>query len=104
VSYRILIDFEGREIRFTDERQAHIEFHSEMLGQTHRIIEALETPDRVVISDIDTYVRIYERFYEKTPVTRKYLLVAVKIRMQDAFVLTAFYSSKPKKGSVAWTK
>jgi hypothetical protein len=97
-------DFEGRQIRFTDERRAHIENHPEMVDQMSRIGETLRSPDRVIATHSDPKVWVYERFYEKTPVTRKYLFVVTKVLERDAFVLTAFYSSRAKKGLLLWPR
>ncbi len=72
-----LSDYWGRAIRLANERQGHI----------------LEHPESV---------HVYHRFYETTPVTSKFLQVAVKLRVDDAFVLTAFYGNRSKKGVPLW--
>ena len=99
---RTLTDHQGRTIRLTEERQAHILEHPEMRGQEERISEALANPEFVVATPTDSAVHVYGRFYETTPVTSKYLQVVVKLFPDDAFVLTAFYSSRPKRGRTVW--
>lgn len=94
-----LRDFNDRAIRLTDERLAHILEHSEMQGQEQRIAETLLAPDSVILSHHDSTVHLYHRLFEETPVTRKYLVVAVKYLEQDAFVITAFFTDKEKKGA-----
>jgi len=99
-----LRDFNNRAIRLTDERLAHILEHSEMQGQEQRIAETLLTPDAVILSHHDSTVHLYHRLFEETPITRKYLVVAVKYLEQDAFVITAFFTDKEKKGARVWPR
>ena len=98
----ILANYSSRMIRLNRERYAHIMEHPEMRGQYSRIAETIALPDFVITTVIDPSVHVYHRFYLQTPVTRKYMLVAVKIGVDDAFVLTAFFSSRKKKGVTVW--
>jgi hypothetical protein len=98
----ILLDYNGRTIRLNSERYAHIMGHPEMSGQFNRIAETLSLPNFIVATLTDPSVHVYNRLYLQTPVTRKYMLVAVKIFTDDAFVLTAFFSSRSKKGIRVW--
>jgi predicted thioesterase len=98
----ILTDHKGRAVRLTAERRAHILEHPEMVGQFERVAETLAQPELVVATTVDENVHVYHRYYAVTPVTGKYLQVAVKLLTADAFVLTAFYSSRPKKGAEIW--
>lgn len=97
-----LIDYQGRTIRLSEERRAHILEHPEMSNQLDWIKETIASPDFVVATVADSSVQVYHRFYLQTPVTRKYLLVAVKMVTGDAFVLTAFFSNRSKKGVTIW--
>ncbi|MBM3145073.1 MAG: hypothetical protein FJ010_08910 [Chloroflexi bacterium] len=99
-----LRDFNDRTVRLTDERLAHILGHPEMQSQEQRISETLITPDSVVLSQHDSTVHLYHRLFEETPVTRKYLVVAVKYLEKDAFVITAFFTDKKKKGTRTWPR
>ncbi|MGK5093623.1 hypothetical protein WDW89_16635 [Deltaproteobacteria bacterium TL4] len=64
-----LLDFQGRKIRFTAERQEHIsQFHPEMEEQLIRIPEILQNPEKVVQSKSDSEVEMYYHFYQKYPV------------------------------------
>ncbi len=98
----LLRDYAGREIRLTDERSAHIQGHSEMQDQEPRISETLLIPDSVIASHHDTTVHLYHKLYDKTPVTRKYLVVVVKSLERDAFVITSSFTDKEKKGTRLW--
>lgn len=97
-----LADYEGRVVRFTSERLAHVLLHPEMDGQLDRIQETLLEPELVVATRADETVHVYHRHYTSTPVTSKYLHVAVKILPDDAFVLTAYLSSRRKRGLTIW--
>jgi hypothetical protein len=100
----IFTDHRGRKIRLTDERHTHVFQHSEMVGQLQCLEETLLEPELIVATTVDPSVHVYHRFYLVTPVTRKYLLVAVKMLPDDAFVLTAFFSSRTKKGRIVWQR
>jgi hypothetical protein len=98
----ILTDDEGREIRLTAERREHILEHPEMVDPFERIVETVNKPEMVVATNADDTVHVYHRYYETTPVTSKFLQVAVKMLGDDAFVLTAFFSRRKKRGTILW--
>jgi hypothetical protein len=99
-----LVDYEGRAIRLTDERLAHILEHPEMRDMQHRIPETLRTPEKVVESVSDARARLYYRFYVGTIVGDKHLCVVVKVTDNDAFVLTAYLTTGPTEGKVLWPR
>ena len=101
---KTLTDFEGRTIRLTDERLAHILDHPEMRGMEESIEETLRSPGRVLESLGDPQARLYYRFYVGTPVGNKHLCVVVKLTDNDAFVLTAYLMGKPAGGIQIWPK
>ena len=100
----ILTDFEGKAVRLTDERLAHILEHPEMVGMEDSIRETLSTPERVLESLGDPEARLYYRFYLGTRVGDKHLCVVVKMAQNDAFILTAYLVSKPTGGKHLWPK
>lgn len=95
-------DHRGRKIRLTDERRDHILEHPEMATQIDRIGETLTSPERIIATHLDENVHVYHRYYDKTPVTSKYLHVAVKITPDDAFIVTAYFSNRIKRGVEIW--
>ena len=97
-----LQDYQGRLIRLTAERWAHIREHPEMAGMAQAIAETLASPAVVVQSLADPQAHLYHRFYLGTRVGDKYLCVVVKIREADAFVLTAYLTDRVRKGEVLW--
>jgi hypothetical protein len=101
---KILTDYEGRAVRLTDERLAHILEHPEMAGMQNKIEETLAAPDRVIESLSDPEAHLYYRFYLGTRVGDKHLCVVVKMAQNDAFVLTAYLVSEPVAGKQLWPK
>jgi hypothetical protein len=99
---KILSDYQGLEIRLTDERLAHIIDHPEMVGLGAAIEETLKHPALVIQSVSDEAARLYYRFYSLTRLGGKFVCVVVKVDPDDAFVLTAYLTDKPKKGTVLW--
>jgi hypothetical protein len=99
-----LRDYQGREVRLTDERMAHIHEHAEMRGLDSAIAETLRAPTLVVQSLSDLAAALHYRFYLGTRVGDKWLCVVVKYSALDSFVLTAYLTDKPRKGIQLWPK
>jgi hypothetical protein len=61
------------------------------------------TPDQLVRrSRSDAAVRLFYEFYAQTIVGGKWLCVVVKYVENDAFVVTAYLTDKPKPGEDLW--
>lgn len=101
---RVLRDFEGRAIRLTGERQAHILEHPEMARMLEAVAETVRSPERVIQSASDALARLYYRYYYGTAVGDKHLCVVVKVMERDAFVITAFLTDALKPGVVLWPR
>lgn len=104
MAVRFLKDYCGQQIRLTTERLKHILWHPEMVEMVHEIVRTLLMPEKVVQSLSDRGAQLYYRFYMGTRVGDKYLCVIVKIKGEDAFVLTAYLTDRIKKGDVLWPK
>ena len=100
----VYTDYEGRRIRLSEERLAHILEHPEMLGMELTIGQTLSEPERVIESLSDSQARLYHRFYVGTRVGNKYLCVVVKVLETDAFVVTAYLTDKVKNGRLLWRR
>lgn len=98
----LVTDFQGRTVRLTAERWQQILEHPEMSGQQSRLRDTVQSPHLVVHSGSDESVYFYHRLYDTTPVTRKYLGAVVKVLEHDAFIITAYLTSRPKRGQVLW--
>ena len=101
---KILVDFQGRPVRLTDERRQHILEHPEMAGMESALAETLRDPQLVIRSGTDETATLNYRYYLHTLVGGKWLCVVVKYSDADAFVLTAYLTDEPKRGEVLWRK
>ncbi len=101
---KLLTDYEGRVIRLTDERLEHILEHPEMKEMSRSIEETRANPERVIQSISDPEARLYYRFYIGTMVGDKYLCAVVKIKQDDAFIITAYLTDNVKRGEAIWTR
>ncbi len=75
-----------------------------MSGQLDRISETIPSPDRVVRSKTDSTVELFYKHFQATPVTEKFLCIAVKAAKDDHFVVTAYFTDSVKKGELLWEK
>lgn len=100
---KILVDYQGRHIRLTDERLNHILEHPEMRDMETKIKETLTQPERVVKSNTDENAQLFYRYQTGTLFGDKWLCVVVKYTY-DPFLLTAYLTDKIKKGQELWRK
>ncbi|UBF27598.1 hypothetical protein K9N68_06650 [Kovacikia minuta CCNUW1] len=98
----ILLDYQNREVRLTEERLAHILDHPEMVGMEAQIADTLRQPKLVRQSRSDENIALLYQFYTQTVIGDKWLCVVVKYLPDDAFVVTAYFTDKPKKGETLW--
>ena len=99
---KMLDDCFGHKVRLTDERLAHILEHPEMAGMAGEIERVLRRPQLVRRSSSDDAVRLYYEFYAQTLVGGKWLCAVVKYASDDAFIVTAYLTDKPKPGEDLW--
>ena len=69
---KILKDYQGRSVRLTDERLAHILEHPEMANLESALAETLEHPTLVVQSRSDLAAELSYRYYLGTRVGDKW--------------------------------
>lgn len=92
-------------IRLTSERWDHIiSKHPEMETQRDRVLETVGNPDAIHKGDFGELLAL--RFYPKTPLTQKYLVVAYReAAANDGFVLTAYFARRPSaRRELIWTR
>ena len=99
---KTLQDCFGHQVRLTDERLAHILEHLEMKDLGAEIERVLRQRQMVRRSRSDEAVRLFYEFYAQTIVGGKWLCVVVKYADNDAFVVTAYLTDKPKAGEDLW--
>jgi hypothetical protein len=98
----ILLDYQNRQVRLTEERLAHILIHPEMVGMESQIADTLKNPRLVRKSRSDDSAELFYRFYTQTAIGDKWLCIVVKYSLNDAFIVTAYFTDKPKKGDDLW--
>ncbi|WP_204138492.1 DUF4258 domain-containing protein [Halomicronema sp. CCY15110] len=96
------VDYQGRQIRLTDERLTHILQHPEMVNMEAAIPAVLLHPAVVRQSRTDQTVSLYYLYQRATLVGDKWLCVVVKYLEADAFVITAYLTDKLKPGAQIW--
>lgn len=92
-------------VRLTLERWNHIiRRHPEMDSQKERVMETLTEPEAIQQGDFGELIAV--RFYEKTPLTSKFLVTVYKeIEGADGFVITAYYATTPSaRRKVLWRR
>jgi hypothetical protein len=99
---KILEDCFGHSVRLTVERLAHLLEHPEMQEFESNLESVLRNPRMVRRSKSDEQVRLFYDFCSSTIVGAKWLCVVVKYNDQDAFVVTAYLTDKPKTGEDLW--
>ena len=99
---KTLTDCFGHSVRLSDERLTHILEHAEMKDMAREIERGLRETQLVRRSRSDTAVRLFYEFYAQAIVGGKWLCVVVKYAENDAFVVTAYLTDKPKAGEDLW--
>jgi hypothetical protein len=99
---KLLKDYQGRDIRLTEERLRHILEHPEMADLESALEHTVRQPQYVIQSRTDPEAALNYRFYVGTKVRDKWLCVVVKYAANDAFVVTAYLTDQLKKGAQLW--
>ena len=102
---QVFRDYQGRQVRLTDERLDHIlENHEDMELLVFAISETLELPDAVVQSNSNPNARLYYREYRNTHAGDKYICVVAIMLEDDAFVVSAYLREGVREGAVLWER
>lgn len=85
----------GAPIRLTEERWRYIcEQRPELEGQQEKVLETVRDPDYVQKGDHGAKMAI--RFYERTPLSSKHLIVVYsEIDRSNGFIITSYFTRKP---------
>lgn len=95
----------SKKIALTRQAYEHIsERHPEVSGQLEKMKETLINPQVIRKSMYDEKVWLFYRFFSKTPVSQKYLMVAVKLYNGEGIVITSYFTDKIKMGDEIWTE
>lgn len=66
-----------------------------MAGNQDIVFETIEKPDKIIEGDKSE--RFAVKYYPKTSISEKHVVVIYKEQTIDGFVITAFMTSKPEK-------
>jgi len=100
--FEVVAKFAKRVI-LTQRKYVHIcEKHPEVFDEIEKMTETLASPQIVRRSTYDKKVWLFYRFFEETPVTEKYLMVAVRIINDEGIVVTSYFTDKVKMGEEIW--
>jgi hypothetical protein len=99
---RILKDYQGRDVRLTEERIRHILEHPEMATLEAALEETLRRPQYVIQSQVDPAAELSYRYFIGTRVGDKWLCVVVQYDPNDAFVVTGYLTDRVKRGAQLW--
>jgi hypothetical protein len=92
VQLLITSSVDGVAIRLTGERGEHIcRRHPELVNERGKVLETVSNPSEVFRGDFGEKLAV--RFYRRTPLTSKYLVVVYReIDPTDGFVVTAYFT------------
>lgn len=76
--------------------------HPEVTGEIEKMKVTLVSPQIVRRSLYYEKVWLFYRFFEDTPVTEKYLMVATRILNDEGLVVTTYFTDKVKMGEEIW--
>lgn len=97
-------DYNNKLVRLTKKQYNHIiETHPELEGEMNKISKTVESPEVVRLGNKENIFLFY-RFFEKTQVTNKYLVLVVKYLNGEGFIITAYFTSKIRSSDIIWRK
>ena len=93
----------SKKIALTVPGYEHIsERHPEVSGEFEKMKETLVNPQIIRKSMYDDNVWLFYRLFRKTPVSRKYLMVGVRLFNNKGTVITSYFTDKIKMGDEIW--
>lgn len=98
----VLMDFQDRAIRLTDERQKHIVEFTEPAADLSAIRSTLRQPDVMTEAFHHPELRLFYRIYSRRYPDERNFHVVVKVRGYDMLVVTAFFGKEVNWGGKRW--
>ncbi|RJP76854.1 MAG: hypothetical protein C4524_09470 [Candidatus Zixiibacteriota bacterium] len=99
---QVLMDFQDRAIRLTDERRRHIAGPADPRGVVQAIRDTLQHPDEMQEAFRHPQMRLFYRLYSHRMEDDRVFYVVVKVRGYDMLVVTAFYGRNFSWGGARW--
>ena len=98
----VLMDFQDRAIRLTDERRKHISQFTEATADLAAIRETLRQPEVMTEAFHHPELRLFYRIYSRRSSDERKFHVVVKVRGYDMLVVTAFFGTDLSWGEKQW--
>lgn len=93
----------NKKIRLTENQFYEIKLkHPEIVNQENKFKETLTSPDAIRKTQYENNAWLFYKFFKTTPVTQKYLMVAIKLLNDEGFVVTAYFTDRIKIGEEIW--
>ncbi len=99
----VLMDFQDRAVRLTEERQNHIAQADDPDLWEKAISDTLGKPDEVIETFHHPELRLFYRVYSRAAAGRQNFYVIVKVRGFDMLIVTAFFGKDLSWGGTQWT-
>jgi hypothetical protein len=101
----VLMDFQDRAIRLTDERRRHIAECTEPTADLAAIRDTLARPEVMTEAFHHPELRLFYRIYSRRSPDERMFHVVVKVRGYDMLVVTAFFGKEMSWGERdGWVK
>jgi len=92
-----VIDKTGRKLRMTIWNWEHIiRMHPDISSEKDKIIEALQSPDKIIGSLKDENARFYYKYYKHRQSVNKFMMVLVKYLNGEGFIISAHFVRRMK--------
>ncbi len=98
----VLMDFQDRAIRLTEERQKHIADFTEPAADVGIIRDTLRQPEVMTEAFHHPELRLFYRIYTRRAAEDRKFHVVVKVRGYDMLVVTAFFGKDLNWGGKKW--
>lgn len=93
----------SKKVKLSEDSYDHIAHrHPEVSGELEKMKETLVNPQTIRKSMYDDNVWLFYRLFRKTPVSRKYLMVGVRLFNNEGIVITSYFTHKIKMGDEIW--
>ncbi len=93
----------SKKIALTANGYEHVsERHPEVSGEVEKMRNTLVNPQVIRKSTYEDKVWLFYRLFDKTPVSRKYLMVGVRLFNNEGIVITSYFTDKIKMGDEIW--
>ncbi len=102
VVFEVIANF-SKKIALSVRGYEHIsERHPEVSEEIEKMKKTLVNPQVIRKSMYDDKVWLLYRLFDKTPVSRKYLMFGVKLYNSEGTVITSYFTDKIKMGDEVW--